>query len=192
MAEITRLTPSTLAAFNSFPDVYQFFQTVLEGEVTNQFSRILGLRPRSGFNQMQFRRYVLYAISSDWACLLGFWMPESGEEFPLIGVEFQVNGNIPPEKWNAVADVFKQVENDTKNNLLTWKGYNLDKPKTWATIVLKCSFSEILAEEDHVAALRQQLLIYLGETKRILEHYPALMPVFAPVQTTGDIEAAGQ
>jgi hypothetical protein len=155
MAEITRITPATLAAFSSFPDVFKFYQTVLKGEVNDQFTKIFGLKPRSGTDQFQFRRHVIYTISNDWTYLLGFWMPESGEEFPKVAAQFVINAYVSTKKWSDMANVLLQIEKESQTNPLKWKGSQLDKPKTWAKIELECSFSEILLEEDHVAALRR-------------------------------------
>ncbi len=182
MAEITRLTPSTLSAFNSFPDVFKFFQTVLEGEVTDQFRNVLGQKPRFGLDQLQWRRQVLVASLSEWQFLLGFWMPEADEEFPYVGAQLQINAFINPGKWQNLANVFSQIEKDTQNGPFQWKGHGLDKFRTWADIDLRRSFSEILPEEDHVAALRRQLLIYLEETKRVFTNYPVFFAGSASVQ----------
>lgn len=191
MAEITRLTPSTLSAFNSFPDVYKFFQTVFQGEVTEQFTKTLGQKPKSGTDQFQHRRHVLFATSNEWEYLLGFWMPDSGEEFPYVGALLHVNAYISVAKWQSLAGVYKQIEADSQNSALQWRGYGLDKPKTWAHLDLRRSFSEILPEEDHVAALRRQLLIYLEETKRVFTDYPVFFAGSASVQETDEDHTTG-
>ena len=175
MAEITRITPATLAAFSSFPDVFKFFQTILDGEVTDQVIKIFGKKPKSGADQFQYRRHVLHHRTSAFVFLVGFYMPESGEEFPKAAARFHVIPNQPMQKCIDLARVYKQIETDSANNPLCWKGHDLDQPKSWSYIELSCSFSEILHEEDHVTALRQRLLAYLGEAKRVLEQYPYIL-----------------
>jgi hypothetical protein len=175
MVEITRITPATMAAFSSFPDVFKFFQTVLIGEVTDQFTKILGKKPKSGVDQFRFRRHVLYCTMNEWEYLIGFWMPESSEDFPKLAVHFYVTPYPSVQKCADLARVYKQIEIDSAERQFSWKGFHLDQPRSWPYIELSCSFSEILQEEDHVATLRQRLLAYLGETKRVLEQYPYIL-----------------
>jgi len=175
MSQITRITPATLAAFNSFPDVFDFFQTVLNGEVTDQFIKIIGQKPRSGLDQFQYRRHVLNTSSTEWEYHLGFRMPLSNEEFPSAGVRLHVKPYLPIQKGLELVSLLSQIVKDTSENNLQWIGNNLDKPKSWPYIELSISFSEILQEEDHVAALKKHLLMYLKETKRIIDQYSIII-----------------
>ena len=74
--------------------------------------------------------------------------------------------------YTKIKDTFNQIARDTAVDQLCWQKFDWDDPQPG--IELKYSLGDIIKEENHVAAIKNQLLKFLEETKRLLEHYPQL------------------
>ena len=176
MAEITHITPTTLVGFCSFIDVYQFYETVLKGDISDQLRKTLNQKPQGGVEQYNYRRHIRYVSGNGWWLLVGFWMPDALDKFPKIAVQFQVASEGQSQKRCAeLADILKQVEKDSAECSLKWVGANLDSPRSYPSLELHCSFNEILPEGDHVAAIKRRFGEFLGDAKRVIEQYPGLL-----------------
>lgn len=178
MATITKITPSVLMAINAYPDVYNFFHSVLDDEVSARFMEIVGVKPRNEANRFwnvaELRRYLLIGdLNRHQLFYTGFIMPDTSEKFASIKAWFQIRPTDP--NWDLHAQIIKNVINDTNDKSLKWTGYNLDQPKTDAGMALETSFEEILIEVDHVAALKRKFIEFINEYSRIVNDYPGLL-----------------
>jgi hypothetical protein len=174
MAEINRITPATLAAFNSFPDVYNFLEKVLGEEVYKRFSEIFDPKLKPAIDACKWRGYALNHTTINWDYYLGFYLPDSLNDYPTLFASFNINTKSAK---NAIelANVLQKIETDTKNAKLSWKGSDLKKANYESFIELKCFFNELLQEEDHISAMKEIFMSYLEETSRLLKDYPFLL-----------------
>lgn len=172
MAKIERITPATLSAISMFPDVYALFQTVLDDEIIDHFTKTFGQKPKIDLKHIGWRIFDLYHSANDWEFSIGFWMQESWESFPILYVSLNLKSSIDQKEFSKIKETLNQIVSDTANAKLSWQKYDWDKSQPG--IELKYSFGDIIKEENHVAAMKNQFLKFLEETKRLLEHYPQL------------------
>lgn len=177
MSKITKITPAVLVALNGYPDVYNFFQSVMDDEVNARFIQVIGKKPRSEerrlWNVSEMRRYLMIGDLSDHLIFfIGFLMPDNNDEFPTINAWFQIRPSAPDRHQRI--QICKKIINDSMEGALKWKGYNLDDQGDQAGIMLETSFEEIFGEADHILALKRKFLEYIDEFTRILNEYPGL------------------
>lgn len=177
MSKITKITPAVLIALNGYPDIYNFFQSVLDAEVYERITQVTGKKPRSEEKRLrnvaEMRRYLLICDMSDHVLFfVGILMPETNEEFPSVNAWFQIRPKDPNR--NKHIQLCKKIINDSIGTSLQWTGYNLEKQGDHAGIMLETSFEEIFGEPDHILALKNKLLEYINEFDRIQKEYPGL------------------
>ncbi len=172
MAKIERITPATLSAISMFPDVYALFQTVLDEEIIDYYKKVFDQKPKFDLRHMDWRSFDLHHSANNWEFSIGFWMQESWESFPILYAGINLKSSIDSKIYTKIKDTFNQIARDTAVDQLCWQKFDWDDPQPG--IELKYSLGDIIKEENHVAAIKNQLLKFLEETKRLLEHYPQL------------------
>ncbi|NMD02148.1 MAG: hypothetical protein GYA71_02635 [Bacteroidales bacterium] len=178
MATITKITPSVLMAINAYPDVYNFFHTVLDDDVISKFTEIIGVRPRSEANRIwnvaELRRYLLIGdLNPHQIFYTGFVMPDTTEKFASIKAWFEIRPSDPNREKHI--QICKKAIADSGDKPIHWTGYNLDQPDHHAGISSELSIEEVLAEPDHVFALKQKFLEFIFEFENIRNNYPDLL-----------------
>ncbi len=179
MARITKITPAVLVAFNAYPDVYNFFQSVFDAEVVSKFIKVVGKKPRSEagrtWNVSEHRRYLLIGDVNQYIIFfIGFLMPESNDRFPSICAFFEIRPTDPNRDRHI--QLCSNIVSDTIDKPLKWVGSNLNPQEIkYSGMYLQISFEEILMEVDHILTLKRKFIEFIDEYGRLLEEYPGLI-----------------
>jgi len=175
MTEKNKLLPTDLSAMTAFPRLIDFMQSSLEGEVEQKFKAVLGCKPRDLFGMQarsEGRVIWWHEINRDWAFGVGYFFDEGGREYPSIGLLIEIDPKS--SHWQEIAPVLKQVADDLNEKAVSWQIFDLEHPENWTRLLIQESIANILANSDHLLAIRKRLLWYLDQVEAIKKRYPSL------------------
>ena len=179
MARSYCFSATDLVVLSGLPRGFEILDETLGGEVKAELESFAGhrsLRESHSLNEVRwFRRYLTRAQlhGLDLFCDVGYQMgkveesapasilhiPADGYPAAFVGLEAQP-GAVGREVSVAAMKRITLNEN--------WDPYNLDNPSGWAGVRHVRSFTSLLAEEDHVAAVKRFFVESIRQLKEEL------------------------
>lgn len=91
-------------------------------------------------------------------------------EYPAVMLYIKVKRNVELSRKQKIIDIFKEISKRPG-----WRGVRLSATDPDSNIIHERSFRELLAEEDHVLAIKTYFLEVLEEVSTIKKNYPVFM-----------------
>ncbi len=183
MARRHRLSGADLEALSRGPRVL----SILEETVSEAAARLQGFagrRPKQYGTSAGFvRRYGVYSpictlgADESWYCGLGYVLDPAvhrhhvgaaGTDYPVLRAFLEIPPETPDRAERARA-MREMVERRPD-----WTAHDLERTGAHSSIVRAKSLTEILPEEDHVAAIKAFFLESLGQLEEFRAEYPHL------------------
>jgi hypothetical protein len=153
MARSYRFSTTDLIALSGVPRALDIFDETLGEEVKSELESFAGNKLRREPSVLQIRRdegYFVYApltSEGDLLCYVGYEM-NAPDEYPTIQVDLSVEPGASGRQLLTI--VLRQIAQRAD-----WQSYDLDNPDRWSGVWRENSLATLLAEEDHVAAVKR-------------------------------------
>jgi PD-(D/E)XK nuclease superfamily len=174
MAQTHRLSTADLLTLARMPRAFEIFDETLGDDVKAELESFAGTKVKGqthGVNHIRWHwRYIIIASLHEWDlfCFVGYTMDDP-EEHPGITVNLESRPNAIARETSVTA-MRRMVERRD------WEGYDLDSPSDWAGVCRWVSLTELLAEEDHVAAVKRFFIESIGQLKDELTDFKKSHP----------------
>lgn len=165
MTQTNQFTPTNLLTISNLADTFALMDLTLGDEVEQKFKEVLGSGSKSGLSVIQYRHVLqkFFVNQPTWYVGLGYyWRPL---QFPHLllnfGASLKLNIN-QPEIIVALEEISKR------------EGWESTKSETWLSVYYGVELQTLLIGSDHVALIKDRLLIWLNMLAEIKATYPHL------------------